>query len=227
MIRINLAPEAARAKSSSGGGSSGSASLWGFIYLFAAIVLCGIFAFIYFSYDGKLQLQRTANRDLQTRIDGLRERSSGLEEVQAALESSQALESTVRELNTARTGPVRAIMELNRILTRCPPDEPNCERAGPTVDPEALEQLRRDNPYATFNRSWDVRRLWLTHFEEAERVCRMRGLGRTNEDVAEFLRRLSLSELFDQVSLTRTEATVDRATNVELIEFELNCQVIY
>ena len=73
-----------------------------------------------------------------------------------------------------------------------------------------------------------MRRLWVTHFEEESRQCRMHAVrGRTNEDVAEFLRRLALSELFDQVTLQRTEATQDRESGLELISFELTCQVTY
>ncbi len=55
----------------------------------------------------------------------------------------------------------------------------------------------------------------------------MEGIGRTNEDVAEFLRRLALSELFDRVTLTRTSSERDTELNLELIKFELTCQVIY
>ncbi len=130
------------------------------------------------------------------------------------------MEEVVSELNRGRTGPTRAMMELSRILR-------TGEGAGPTIDPAALEALRRDNPLATFNRSWDSRRLWLTVFEEENRQCRIEGIGRSNEDVAEFLRRLQLSELFDQVTLQRTEAERDQISGLELIKFELRCQVTY
>lgn len=226
MIRINLLPEAKRAARAAGG-PSGSAQLWAAIYLIGVVVWGAILAVIYFSYDGKLQEQLSANQALRSQIEDIRSRSARLEEVQAQLEASYALEQVVEELEKARTGPVRAMMELSKILSVCPPDRPNCEDAGPTIDPQQLEQLRRDNPYATYNRSWDVRRLWLTHFEEEGRQCRIRGVGRTNEDVAEFLRRLALSELFDQVTLQRTEASRDSDSGLELINFELTCQVMY
>jgi Tfp pilus assembly protein PilN len=53
------------------------------------------------------------------------------------------------------------------------------------------------------------------------------GAGRTNEDVAEFLRRLTLSDLFAQVTLTKTEAAEDEATHLDVINFELAATVNY
>ncbi|HJK93790.1 MAG TPA: PilN domain-containing protein [Polyangiaceae bacterium LLY-WYZ-15_(1-7)] len=225
MIRINLLPEAKR-QARVASGPSGGSQVWAGVYFFGVLVWGAILAVIYFSYDSELEEKRRANNALQTQIDQLRTKSARLEEVRAELEQSRALEEVVADLNKARTGPTRAIMELSRILSACPAGE-SCEEVGPTIDPQALEELRRENPLAGYNRSWDVRRLWLLHFEEENRECRMRGRGRTNEDVAEFLRRLALSELFDQVTLQRTERVVDRESELELIGFELTCQVIY
>ena len=45
--------------------------------------------------------------------------------------------------------------------------------------------------------------------------------------MAEFLRRLSLSDLFENVHLTRTEAATDAATRLEFIHFELEATVRY
>ena len=225
MIRINLLPHtkrAARVSAPSGGGQ-----LWAVIYLIGVLVLAAILAVIYFNLDGTLQEQLAANQALSAQIEELRSRSARLEEVQASLEASRTLEQVVDELNRARTGPIRAMMELSKILSVCPVEEPNCTDIGPTIDPVKLESLRQDNPYATFSRGWDVRRLWLLSFEEENRQCRIRGIGRSNEDVAEFLRRLALSELFDQVTLQRTAAETDDQTGLELISFEMTSQVTY
>jgi type IV pilus assembly protein PilN len=111
-------------------------------------------------------------------------------------------------------------MELSQILSPPP-------GGGPTIDPEALEEMRRDNPLAGFNRSWDPRRLWLKSFEETDGNCKITGLGRTNEDVAEMLRRLALSELFTGVTLTKTQSTTVAGLGLSLISFELTCQVSY
>ncbi|MEZ4248987.1 MAG: PilN domain-containing protein [Polyangiales bacterium] len=218
MIRINLVPQAkraARASSPAGGGQ-----VWAAVYFFGTLVFMGILAVVYFAKDGELEEQRQANNQLRGTIQEIRARSARLEEVQALLAASRNLEEVVGELNRARTGPTRAMLELSRILS-------TGDSAGPTIDPAALEELRRVNPLAGYNRSWDARRLWLTKFEEENRQCRMTGLGRTNEDVAEFLRRLSLSELFEQVTLQRTEAKEDADSGLPVIQFELSCQVSY
>ena len=80
---------------------------------------------------------------------------------------------------------------------------------------------------ASWRLAWDSRRLWLTSFEEDNRICNIKGRGKTKEDVAEFLRRLSLSESFENVELQKTEATEDPETRLPLIGFELTCQVRY
>ena len=56
------------------------------------------------------------------------------------------------------------LLEFARILT------PN---RGPSVSPERLNQLRRDNPLAAMNSSWDPRRLWIVSFREERRRVRI------------------------------------------------------
>ena len=55
----------------------------------------------------------------------------------------------------------------------------------------------------------------------------MTGLGRSNEDVAEFLRRLTLSEIYDGVTLQRTRATSDPDTGLQMVGFDITCKVRY
>jgi type IV pilus assembly protein PilN len=217
MIRINLLPEAKR-NARVAAAPSGSDAMWAAIYL-AAVAVWGVgLGIVYFTFEGELEEQQRQNQALQGSIDELRQRSARLEEVQGELEESHHLEEVVGELNKSRTGPIRVMMELGHMLSR---------GGGPTIDPEALERLRRDNPLAGFNANWDVRRLWIKEFRENDRNCRITGQGRTNEDVAEFLRRLSLSELFEQITLTRTDAQNDSATGLAFTGFELTCRVRY
>jgi type IV pilus assembly protein PilN len=110
------------------------------------------------------------------------------------------------------------LMELSRILS---------EGGGPTVPPDKLEEMRRDNPMLVFNPGWDIRRLWLVSFSEAGHQCEMAGYGKTNEDVAEFLRRLNISELFQEVTLEGTSAAADPGTGLPVVSFSLTCKVKY
>jgi type IV pilus assembly protein PilN len=109
-------------------------------------------------------------------------------------------------------------MELSQLLS---------ESGGPSVSAEKLDALRRDNPLAGFNPGWDYRRLSLTAFTETARACVIRGFGRTNEDVAEFMRRLSLSNLFDKVHLQATASALEPASNTQVVSFDITCQVRY
>ncbi|MCB9627635.1 MAG: PilN domain-containing protein [Sandaracinaceae bacterium] len=213
MIRINLLP---KTKKQAQAQSSGGGPLWAGIYLLAAFVWGIGLALLFFQKQGELEGIQRNNRQLDVEIADLQQRTSRLEELQAQLARSRGLEEVVAELNRARTGPLRVMMELSQVLS---------VPGGPTIDAEALERQRQINPYAGFREGWDVRRLWLTQFSEENRECRIHGEARTNEDVAEFLRRLSLSELFTEVVLTRTQGAESRSDDV--IRFELNCRVRY
>jgi len=219
MIRINLMPRAKRAaRATSSGGGSASNTMWAGAYFGAALITIALCAVWYVSLDNELQAQVRANNELQTRIEDLRSQSQGLEEVQAKLQQSLALAEVVEQLEAGRTGPTRVLMELSNILSNGP-------GSGPTIDPEELERMRRDNPLAGFNRNWDPRRLSIADFKEEDGQTEISGAGRTNEDVAEFLRRLALSEIFERVTLQETRA-VD-INGIDLIGFEVHARVVY
>jgi type IV pilus assembly protein PilN len=219
MIRINLIAQAKRgqkgvAPAAAGGGGQG----WIIAYFSAVVVWGAVLAGIYVVYAGKLEEQKRQNAALQVRIDELREKSAQLDDVRAKIEASRQLEAVVGELNRGRLGPTRVLMELSKVLS---------VGGGPSIDPQRLEEIRRINPLASVNRSWDGRRLWLKSFIEENRDCRMTGIGRTNEDVGEFLQRLTLSDVFETVALTKTESMVDEPTHLTFIAFELSCRVRY
>jgi type IV pilus assembly protein PilN len=218
MVRINLLPNARKQQRSTGASGDGSATPWIIAYLATGAVTILVCALLYFQGTSALEEQRAQNTALQGEITALEAQSANIDEVRAQLQQSQDLEQVVGELQRARFGPTRVLMELSHILSAS---------GGPTVDPERLERIRQDNPLAGFNPTWDTRRLWLTSFTEDERHVVIHGLGKTNEDVAEFLRRLSLSDSFGEVTLTKTEAIIDQDTHLDLISFELSCSVVY
>ncbi|MFW6049995.1 MAG: PilN domain-containing protein [Myxococcota bacterium] len=216
MIRINLLPTAKQRKAVPT--PSGTTAAWLVVYLVGAALWAVGLGVVHFLYQGRLDEQREQNAALEQRIQMLEQKSAGLDELKARLERSKQLASVVKELERGRTGPTRVLFELSAILS---------EGKGPSIDPQKLERLRRENPLAGFNRSWDVRRLWIDSFQEEHRECSITGRGKTNEDVAEFLRRLALSELFRNVTLQRTEMVEDKETGLPLVGFELTCEVDY
>jgi type IV pilus assembly protein PilN len=213
MIRINLLPEAKRQVS-----TGGSAQVWGVVYLLSAVAWGVVLFIVYLNFKSVLEEQNAKNDELQGQIDRAKAQTQNIGEVEGLLAKSKELESVVGSLQTARQGPARMLMELVRILS---------EGGGPSVPQETLDKLRRENPLGAFNAGWDVRRLWLESFTETERVCTVRGAGKTNEDVAEFLRRLNLSEVFDKVSLQSTSAANDTKTGTPTVAFTLSCEVKY
>ncbi len=214
MIRINLLPGARKAAGPATGGTQG----WIIGYLVAAAICIIALVFVYLNKKRSLNEQLAQNQALQGTIEDLEAESANIDTVRAELERSRQLETVVNDLQRARYGPTSVLMEISRILSA---------GGGPTVDPQRLEELRRQNPLAGVNTQWDPRRLWLTEFLEEDRECTIRGTGKTNEDVAEFLRRLTLSEQFEQVELVKTEGGEDQETHLAVINFELTCRVIY
>jgi type IV pilus assembly protein PilN len=213
MIRINLLPAAKRVAA-----ASGSTQVWGIVYLLSAFAWGVLLFLFYLNYKSTLEEHRAANTALEQEIEQAKQKSANIGDVEAKLAKSRQLEDVVNKLQSARQGPTRVLMELSHLLS---------EGGGPTVTPEKLEALRRDNPLAGFNPNWDSRHLWLTAFTEQSRKCAIRGFGKTNEDVAEFLRRLSLSELFEKVTLQSTASATEPGGNVPVVSFELSCQVRY
>lgn len=214
MIRINLLPDGRKKQAASG--SSGSTQMWAGIYLLVAVLWMVGLAAIYYVKTEQLSQIKRANRELSAEITRLLRRTDGLDELQAQLDRSMRLEEVVGELNRARTGPLRAVMELSKILS---------QPGGPTIDPAELERQRQSNPYADYTVGWDVQRLWVEEFSETERECTLKGKARSNDDVAEFMRRLTLSELFEGVVLVSTqEQEVD---GLMLQTFHIGCRVVY
>ena len=83
------------------------------------------------------------------------------------------------------------------------------------------------SPEAGFSPGWDTRRLWIKSFKEDALACTIQGEARNNEDIAEFLRRLSLSTSFADVSLVRTGQPALVAGGTPSVSFELKCKVRY
>jgi len=213
MIRINLLPEAKRQGASAGGGTQ----IWGVVYVLALFAWAVVLLLIYLNFNGRLEEQTVKNTALQLQIDRAKGQSESIGDIESSLAKSRQLEDVVSALQSARQGPARMLMELSRILS---------EGGGPSVNPDVLDTMRRENPLSVYNPGWDIRRLWLTKFEESQRKCKIEGLGKTNEDVAEFLRRLTISELFDKVTLMSTGSISDKG-GLPVVTFSLSCEVMY
>jgi type IV pilus assembly protein PilN len=166
-----------------------------------------------------LKTQRQKNDELTVQIGNAKKAVSNHAQIKDELAQLRAREDSIAKLQSARTGPTAVMLELARILT---------SGRGPSVDPDRLAQIRRDNPLAIYNPGWDAQRLWLTKFVEAQRKVRLEGIARDGEDVSELARRMNLSSYFHDVRLLPgKKEKLPEAENLEVVKFELEAQVRY
>jgi type IV pilus assembly protein PilN len=218
VIRINLLPQKRRVQS----GAEGN-QLW-LVITMVVVALEIIACFVWYGEkQQELAVQKRRSAELQVRIDKVREAVKDHDRVKTKLEQLRSREDAITKLQNARTGPTAMLLEVARILT---------PGRGPSVDPERLSLMRRENPLAVYNSTWDTRRLWITKFDEQMRTVRLDGAARDAEDVAELARRVNLSSYFYNVKLLpgrKTGDKVDKESNVrlEVVGFQLEAKVRY
>lgn len=224
MIRINLLPQKKqirRGRADAGGGADeggGESQVWLAFVLGAVLLEVIILLFVYKTKSDQLAQVQKHNTELTGNIDNIKREITKHAEIKTQLKELRDREEAIQKLQGARTGPTATMLELSRIMT---------PGRGPTVDRDKLEQMKRDNPSAVPNASWDPRRLWLTAYKESDRTVRLGGLARDGEDVSEFLRRLTLSDYFYEVRLLPASKQVDTVTKLELVKYEMSAKVRY
>ena len=212
MIRINLMPQKRRSE------RAGESQLWLAVVMVVMLAeVAALFVFHGFKTE-ELNDQRRKNAELTSQINQSKSTVSNHQEVKDKLAQLRAREEAISKLQTARTGPTAILLELARLLT---------PGRGPSVDPDRLSQLRRDNPLAVFNPSWDSRRLWLVRYVENNRKLHLEGFAQDGEDVSELARRMNLSSYFADVRLLPASRQVDATTHTEVVSFALEAKVNY
>jgi type IV pilus assembly protein PilN len=214
MVRINLLPQKREARRSSSEGSQ----TWLLAILGVIVLEIVVLLFVHKAKEDDLVRIQRKSEEIKASIDEIKRQTAAHTEVKAELKLLRDREEAIQRLQSARTGPTATLLELTRILT---------PGRGPTTDRDKLEQLKRDNPASAPNMNWDTRRLWLTSFVESARLVKIGGLARDGEDVSEFLRRLTLSDYFADVTLLPATRTVDAVTKLEVVKFDLSAKVKY
>jgi type IV pilus assembly protein PilN len=164
---------------------------------------------------GELQ---SHNRRLQSDIDRLKSELGDYDKVKAQREELLKQRKSIAALELGRTGPVYLLRELSEILT---------PGKGPTFDRVAYEEALRRDPNVGFNASWDTRRAWLESYEEMDKRVRIKGLAKSHDDAAEFMKRLNSSVFFSGVRIDNSQITMGTAGTVRHITFNLNAEVTY
>ena len=215
MIRVNLLPRRKEAKREGG-------KAWIAVLAAAALAMIVGIVIVHAGKKKELDDQLEANRAIEASIADKKAKVANHEAVKKELAEYQAREDAISKLQAGRTGPTAMMIELSRILT---------PRKMPTMDVEALEKLRRENPGAVPSEKWDPHRLWITAFREVDRAVQITGFGKTNDDVAEFLRRLTVSKYFAEVRLIRTDEQQNKdpalGVTYTTTSFEIKAKVRY
>lgn len=177
-------------------------------------------AFLYVDAQGELDGIKRANNGVRSDIERMKAELGDYDKIKAQRQDLLKQQKTIQALQAGRTGPLYLMRELSEILT------PN---KGPTFDRASYEERLRRDPNIGFNASWDTRRVWLESFEEALGKVRMKGAAKSNEDVAEFLKRLQVSIFFTDVTPESTAQVAESPTSqsVKHVTFNLNAKVVY
>jgi type IV pilus assembly protein PilN len=212
VIRINLLPQKRRAQRAEGG------QLWAVVVvLLVALEAVGFFIF-HGAKKEELTRQRRENATLEEQIAQSKAAVKNHADVKAQLERLRAREDAITKLQSARTGPTAVLLELARLLTA---------GRGPSIDPDRLNQLRREDPLAVYNPNWDTRRLWLVKYIETQRQVRLEGFARDGEDVSELARRMGLSGYFGDVRLLPAKKVKSSEAGMDLVGFQLEAKARY
>lgn len=212
MIRINLLPQKKQRKA-----EAGQKQL---VYMaFSLLFVMGGLVVWHMSVQSELDAIIRDNQVIQAEIDRFKSELGDYDQVRAQREELLRQQETIKKLEERRTGPVFLLREIAEILT---------SGKGPTFDRLTYEETVRRDPNSGFNAAWDVRRVWLQSFEEQERQVKITGAAKSNEDVAEFLKRLQASVFFKDVVLEQTSQVASARTNdMKHMTFNLSTGVIY
>jgi type IV pilus assembly protein PilN len=211
MIRINLLPVKAAKRREAGQRQL----LVGVVVVTLAVVGLVVFNSVQASAIAEM---RVANAHTEAEIKKLKEELGDYDLVKAQREDLIRQRDAIKRLQANRAGPVWLMRELSDVLTK---------GKGPTFNKEQYEEQLRRDPNAGFNPTWDPKRVWLLSYEEKNHEVKVHGGAKSDEDVAEFLKRLKLSAFFSDVYWQQTQPQVDAKLNVAYVTFDVTCRVNY
>jgi type IV pilus assembly protein PilN len=211
MIRINLLPVKAAKRREQGQRQL----LAGVVTLTLAVV--GIIVF-HTAQASQINDLRYQNQQTQAAIARLKNEIGDYDLVKAQREDLIRQRDAIKRLQANRAGPVWLMRELSDILTK---------GKGPTFNKEAYEEQLKRDPNAGFNPNWEPKRVWLLSYDEKNHNVKLHGAAKSDEDVAEFLKRLKQSAFFSDVYWQQTQPQFDTKLNVSYVTFDVTCKVNY
>jgi type IV pilus assembly protein PilN len=211
MIRINLLPVKAAKRREQGQRQL----LVGVVAITLSLV--GIIVF-HGTQVAHINDLRSQNAELTRAIARLKAEIGDYDVIKAQRDELIRQRDAIKRLQANRSGPVWLLRELSDILT---------PGRGPTFNKEQYEELIKRDPTKAFNPNWDTRRAWILSYTETDHNVKIHGAAKSDEDVAEFLKRLKQSAFFSDVNWQQTVPNVDSRLNVAYVTFDLTCRVNY
>jgi type IV pilus assembly protein PilN len=181
----------------------------------AILATIGLVVFFHLQATTELENAQHDNTILQADVAKLKQELGDYDKVRAQREELLKQRKTIQSLEAGRTGPVYLLRELSEILS---------PGKGPTFDRVTYEETLRRDPNAGFG-NWETKRAWIESYVEERQKVKIRGSAKSNEDVAEFLKRLNASVFFKDVNLDATAQAAKGA--LKFVNFGLSATVIY
>lgn len=186
MIRINLLPISEERRNQQGRTQ---------LVAFAAIIVLALVVMggVYYVHDQTLTERTQQVSVLNRQVEENKRKLAAVEETKRQTQSLQKQLDVLSTLESQRTGPVKVLDDMQALLSASAPDN-------------AKGEQRRVN----WKTEWDPKRLWIEALVEQNQSFEVRGGAMNAEDVAEFLKRLTSSEHFQNVQLDFVEAKVEK-----------------
>jgi type IV pilus assembly protein PilN len=163
---------------------------------FGVLAIVGAICFVvHLNVTERVEEQKNKNDAIRADVERIKKQIKDHDAILAETQEFEKRQAAINGLQDARTGPVYVMLELANLLSR---------GGRPHIDNAKYQELIQVDPAAGYDESWDYRRVWLDSFKEASRDVVISGQALSHEDVAEFLRRLNLSEFFVSNKLIST-----------------------
>lgn len=196
MIRINLLPIKQDRRREAGRNQV-------LIGLLILVLEMACFVLLYFDTDADVDEQRNANQTIQAKVKRIEKQVKDHQRILQEIDEYEKRQQAIESLQAARTGPVYVMLEISNVLSK---------GGRPHIDHDRYQEMIQTNPASGYDENWDFRRLWVDTFQEKDRLVRITGQGMTHEDVAEFIRRINLSDFFHSTELVSTNLDLPKVT---------------
>jgi len=211
MIRINLLPVKKHKRRIQGQRQA----LLGGVLVVAALTAVVMFHGL---ASAELAEQQQELSTLQEATNKLKAEMGDYDDIKRQRDDLTRQKDAILKLQEQRVGPVYLLRELSDLLTR---------GRGPTYSKDRYEETLRKDPSAGLNQSWEPKRAWLINYVEKDGIVNIHAGAKSDEDVAEFLKRMKLSAFFTDVYWQQTQPQEDKTSNQSFVTFDVVCRVNY